>query len=109
MRLDTTVGEALAMLVESNRSAEVVEDDDGRLVGVVTIDALRGRPGWVPRPEARLAEVMDLECVRVPPGADVLHTLQLYRAAAWESVGRRRPGARDVFERRAQSFVSSTS
>ena len=64
--------------------AAVVFDGD-RVVGVVTAAAVQGAP------EARIADLMEFEVVRVDPGADQHETMREYNRAGWDSLRRRRP------------------
>lgn len=92
--LSTGVSEALAWMERSGEVASVVMDG-GRPVGVITARALRSYDihGGAP-PDGGVEQVMDFEVVRVDPSCDVADTLRLYRDAAWLSVRRRHPVAR---------------
>ena len=100
----STVTEAKVLLALSQADAALVTDD-GRPVGVATEAALRGWPGRSPHESALIADVMDLEVVSIPPGADVRQTLAVYRDAAWQSLRRRRPCASEVMARREAACV----
>ena len=88
----TSVSDALARMERMRQRATVVMDGD-RPVGVITAIALRGRGHTIPT-AAEVQEVMDLEVVHVDPSFDVEETLRTYRDAAWNSVKRRRPFAK---------------
>jgi predicted transcriptional regulator len=92
MTCSTPVRVALEVL-EARREATAVVFDDGRPVGVVTLDALT-RPGLAGHEaDVRVASVMDFELVRISAGAGELETLQAYRDAAWLSLRHRHPCA----------------
>src|SRR6266545_1819761 len=88
LTLDTTVTDALATLFATGRRGAVVEQH-GHPIGVITMEALRGSHGTTPRPDTRIGDVMDWECVHNEPGADARLTLQAYSEAAWTSLRRR--------------------
>jgi hypothetical protein len=89
LTLDSTVADALAVLAGADGHHVVVEAH-GRPVGVVGIDELAARrdePGGAARP---LREVVEWQCVHVPPAADTQLTLATYRQAAWDYLLHRR-------------------
>jgi CBS domain-containing protein len=83
----TDVAVARKALAEVGADAAVVVED-GRPAGVVTAAALQATAG---RPGMAVADVMDYEVVRLPPGADGTATLTAFTRAAWASLLRRRP------------------
>lgn len=92
MTCSTPVRVALEVLDARHEVAAVVFED-GRPVGVVTLDALT-RPGLAGHEaDVRVASVMDLELVRISVGAGEHETLRAYRDAAWTSLRRRHPCA----------------
>jgi hypothetical protein len=101
--LRTPVVTARAYLQRRHETAAVVLDGECP-VGVITLYALRGHRGAIPRSEACVADVMDFECVRIAPDADTLATLRAYRDESWNSLRRRRPMASDTRHHRAQAF-----
>jgi len=103
---DTTVSSALAYLERRGETAAVVTDE-GKPVGVVTLQALKGTSAMLPRPDAPVADVMDWECVHISPDADPLATLRAYKDGSWRSLRRRRPMATDVRTRRTTLFRPS--
>jgi CBS domain-containing protein len=87
----TAVRLAAEVLAARHQSAVVVTDH-GLPVGVVTVGALMD-DGAPPTPEARVADVMDYEVVRIDPGAGERETLHAFREAAWLSLRHRHPCA----------------
>jgi len=94
LTLDATVADALAVLAEA-AGHHVVVEAHGRPVGVVGVDELeahRRQPGGADQP---LREVVEWQCVHVPPDADTQLTLATYRQAAWDHLlHRHRPARR---------------
>ena len=101
--LTATVAAVQERMETLGRRAMIVTEGDTP-VGVVTLRALRGRPGHAPRPDATVADVMDFEVVEIDPGADMAATMKAYTRAAWDSLGRRRPLSPESCSRRAAAF-----
>jgi CBS domain-containing protein len=91
----TSVSEALAWMEGMGQRATVVMDG-GRPVGVITATALHGGADGTMSTAAEVQDVMDFEVVHVDPSFDVEDTLRTYRDAAWHSVKRRRPFAKQA-------------
>ena len=82
---DTAVAVARKALAAAAVDAAAVVED-GCPAGVVTLDALQAVADG-----ATVADVMDYEVVRVPPGADGSAILAAFTRAGWASLLRRRP------------------
>ena len=100
LRVDQTVGEALAALRQSPPPARIVYfyvvDDEDRLKGVIPARSLLLSP-----PEARVADIMLRQVIAIPAGATVLDACEffvLHRFLAFPVVDakRRLLGAIDV-------------
>lgn len=100
LRIDHTVGEALAALRQSPPPTRIVYfyvvDDDGRLEGVIPTRALLLRP-----PETRITDIMLKNVIAIPSSATVLDACEffvLHRFLAFPVVDsqRRLIGALDV-------------
>lgn len=80
---DMTIGEARAVLAtHSLRSLPVVVG--GRMIGLITVEALAGGDGPVPDAARPLVEVMDWHLVQVDPAAEAIRTLRAFDQAAWQ-------------------------
>ncbi len=99
----SSVAEATQALDRSGETAAVVFEK-GVPVGVITRVALLGLARHRPRPDARLADVMDFETVAIDPASNMAQTVETYTQAAWYSLGRRHPEADETVARRAHAF-----
>jgi CBS domain-containing protein len=81
-----------AEVLGARHQSALVVTEHGVPVGVVTLGALTGDEA-PHAPDARVADVMDYEVVRIDPGAGERETLHAFREAAWLSLRHRHPCA----------------
>jgi len=90
LTLDSTVADAIAVLAEAGGHHVVVEAH-GRPVGVVGVDELEAHQHQPGGATHHLREVIEWQCVLLPPDTDTQLTLATYRQAAWDHLLHRRP------------------
>jgi hypothetical protein len=100
----SSVAVAREVLEQTGARAAIVYQCE-RPIGIVTGRALRGDNGREPRPDAMVADVMDLEVVPVHPSMGTHATLDAYTRAAWQSLKRRLPKADTTIARRNRAFL----